>query len=82
MLLLWSWTAPLGILLELGKSDLSVSKDGAMAARGLQYGRRRLEVKPSYSHEEVKSLMFHFIKQAQELEAENQNLQSSSVATS
>ena len=33
-------------------------------------------------HEEVKSLMFHFIKQAQELKAGNQNLQSSSVATS
>ena len=63
-------------------SNMSVSEDGAMAAEGLQYGRRRLEVKPNYSHEEVKSLMFHFIKQAQELKAENQNLQSSSVATS
>ena len=61
-------------------SDPSMSEYGVMAAEGLQYGRRRLEVKPSYSHEEVKSLMFHFIKQAQELKAENQNLQSLNVA--
>ena len=37
-------------------------------------------MKPSYSHEEFKSLMFHFIKQAQDLKADNKTLQSSSVA--
>ena len=61
-------------------SGPSMSEYGVMAAEGLQYGRRRLEVKSSYSHEELKSLMFHFMKQAQELEADNKILQSSSVA--
>ena len=61
-------------------SSPSVSEDGPMAARGLQHNRRRLEVKPTYSHEEVKSLVFNLVKQAQLLKTENVNLQSSNVA--
>ena len=50
-----------------------------MAVGGPQYRRRRLEVKSSYSHEEVKSLMFKSVGQAQTLKAGNTSLQSSNT---
>ena len=54
----------------------SVTKDGAMAAVGPQYSRRRLGTKPNYNDGEVRSLMFNFVRQAQTLKAENANSQS------
>lgn len=60
-------------------ANISFSQ-GAMVAEGLQHNRRPLEVKPNYSHEEIKSLMFHFVKQAQNLKAENTSLRSSNIA--
>ena len=62
-------------------SNANVSfSQGAMVAEGLQHNRRPLEVKPKYSHEEVKSLMFHFVKQAQNLKAEDTCLRTSNIA--
>lgn len=62
-------------------SNVNISfSQGAMEAEGLMHNRRPLEVKPNYSHEEVKSLMFHFVKQAQNLKAENISLRSSNIA--
>ena len=56
------------------------SSQGAKATEGLQHNRLPLEIKPNYSHEEVKSLMSHFAKQAQNLKAEITNLRSSNIA--
>lgn len=56
------------------------SMDGAIAANRPQYSRRRLEVKPYYSHEEVKSLMYDFVSQKQTVEAENAKLHSYNTA--
>ncbi|KAL9137130.1 MAG: hypothetical protein Q9175_001670 [Cornicularia normoerica] len=58
----------------------SVSLDGAMAADRRLYCHRRLEIKPKYSHEEVKSLMLGLGRQAQTLKAENTSLQSVNTA--
>ena len=92
MLLLWSWTAP------LSNKTLSSEIESWSSPRAGQVRPVRVEGwrngcpwiavwsatlgSETQYHEEVKSLMFHFIKQAQELKAGNQNLQSSSVATS
>lgn len=54
----------------------SLSKDETMATGGPQYSRRRLEVKPNYSHEEVKTLMLNLVGKAKVLQAENTHLQS------
>ena len=58
----------------------SIPRDSTMSAGGLQDHRQRLELKPNYSCEEVKSLMFDFIKQSHIMKAENASLQSSNVA--
>ena len=58
----------------------SVSNDGAMAASGPQYVRRPLEIKPHYSHEEVKSLMYTLVRQSQTITSENTNLQAQNAA--
>ena len=58
----------------------SVSNDGAMAASGPQYVRRPLEIKPHYSHEEVKSLMYTLVRQSQTIKSENTNLQAQNAA--
>lgn len=47
-----------------------------MATGGPQYSHRRLEVKPNYSHEEVKTLIFNLVGKAKVLQAENTHLQS------
>lgn len=57
-------------------TDFSVSEDGAMAAVEPQYSRRRLEIKSSYSLEEVKSFVSSLVRQAQTLKAERTSLQS------
>ena len=58
----------------------SISKDGAITVGEPHYVRRRLEVKPSYSYDEVKSIMFNVARQAQTLKAENATLQSQNMA--
>ena len=60
--------------------DMTGPSVTAMAAVGPQDSRRRLEIKPNYSHEEVKSLMFNFVRQAQTLKVESANLQSLNTA--
>ena len=61
-------------------TGLSVSKDKTVAAGGPQYRRRRIEVKDNYSNDEVKSIMFNLVTQAQTLKAENISLHSSNAA--
>ena len=57
-------------------TEFSVSEDGAMAAGGPQDSRQRLEVKPSYSLGEVKSIVSNLDRQVQMLQAERTSLQS------
>ncbi|CAF9913355.1 hypothetical protein IMSHALPRED_000987 [Imshaugia aleurites] len=70
-------TRRMGLPSNLHHQDMTspcVSNNGAMAADGPQYSRRRLEVKPYYSYEEVKSLMCNAIKQNKMLNADNASL--------
>lgn len=60
-------------------ANISFSR-GPMVAERLQHSRRPLEVKSNYSHEEVKSLVFHHFNKAQNLSAENTSLMSSNIA--
>ena len=61
-------------------SGPSIPMNSATAAGGLQHHRQRLGIKPHYSYEEVMSLVAHFTEQAQNLKAENINLQCSNTA--
>ena len=58
----------------------SMPMDSATDAGGLQHQRQRLDMKPSYSYEDLAFLFFNVSKQAQNLKAENRILQSSNTA--
>ena len=55
-------------------------KAAALDAGGQRYNRPRLEVKPNYGYQEVKSLVSDLVRRARTLEAENTNLQSVNAA--
>ena len=51
-----------------------------MPAGQLQHHRQPLEIKPNYSRDEVKYLIFNCMKQTQNLKVEMSGLQSSNIA--
>ena len=61
-------------------SDLSASSNGILAADQWHQSHRRLDVKPNYSYDEVKMLIFDGAKHAQKLRATITGLQSANNA--